>query len=438
MKISIFGMGYIGCVTGACLAESGHEVWGVDVNPEKVDMINSGVSPIVEEGIQSMIQNGLRTGRLRATLDAVEAVHATDLSVVCVGTPSNGNGSLDLSAVVAASREIGAAIKTKPSYHCVVFRSTVLPGSVRHQLIPVLEESSGCSAHRDFDVCMNPEFLREGSSVKDYYHPPFIVIGEETQRGGDLVAQMYEGITAPLERTTYEVAELLKYACNTFHALKVAYANEIGALCKSLGVDSHRVMELFALDKKLNISPAYLKPGFAFGGPCLPKDLRALLYKAKEVDMSLPVLSSLLPSNRLHMERVIERILVTKEKRIGVLGLSFKPGTDDLRESPIVSLIETLIGKGCQIKIYDPDVLLSKIFGANRRYIEKEIPHISVLMSSDLDELLSESEVIVVCKAIPGIQAAIEPHLGQKFIFDLVRLPLDRASERAQYEGICW
>ncbi|MCI0546157.1 MAG: UDP-glucose/GDP-mannose dehydrogenase family protein [Candidatus Rokubacteria bacterium] len=441
MKISVFGMGYVGSVTAACLAESGHEVWGVDVNLEKVDMINAGTSPIVEERIAEMIAASRQSGALCATADPVEALAATELSLVCVGTPSNPNGSLDLSAVLAASREIGAGLKTLDRHHTVAYRSTVLPGSVRGVLIPALEETSGKQAHRDFDVCMHPEFLREGSSVKDFYHPPFIVIGAETTRGGDLVAAMYTGIDAPVERTSYEVAEMLKYACNTFHALKVTYANEVGALCRELGIDSHRVMELFALDRKLNISPAYLRPGFAFGGPCLPKDLKALLYKAKEADVHLPVLDSVLDSNRLHLERVVDRILATRERRVGVLGLSFKPGTDDLRDSPIVTLIETLIGKGCQIQIHDPDVLLSKIFGANRRYIEKEIPHISALMAEDLDALLRESAVIVVCKASPRFDAALAPYLGRKRVFDLVRLPSTRgagAEPRPGYEGICW
>jgi GDP-mannose 6-dehydrogenase len=437
MEISVFGMGYVGCVTAACLAESGHRVWGVDVNPDKVDAIAAGESPILEDGIEDMTRRAVKAGTLQTTLDAHEAVHATDVSLVCVGTPSLGGGRLDLAAVIAVAREIGGAMKTKEGHHHVVFRSTMLPGTVRDVLIPVLEEVSGKIAHRDFDVCMNPEFLREGSSVRDFYHPPFIVIGQETERGGDAVARMYTGVEAPVARTPYEVAEMLKYACNTFHALKVAYANEIGAVAKRLGVDSHRVMELFSLDTKLNISPAYLKPGFAFGGPCLPKDLRALVHRAHEVDVQLPVLSSVLESNRLHLQRAIDAIMATGETRITVLGLSFKPGTDDLRDSPIVELIETLLGKGRHIRIYDPDVLLDKIFGANRRYIEREIPHISALMAPDLATALAESRVVVVCKPMPGLADTLASCLGDKRIFDLVRLGPGLLGGPG-YDGICW
>ncbi|HXH11226.1 MAG TPA: UDP-glucose/GDP-mannose dehydrogenase family protein [Alphaproteobacteria bacterium] len=438
MKISIFGLGYVGCVTAACLAKAGHEVWGVDVNPEKVALLNEGKSPIVEQGLADMIAEARSRGVLQATGNPRHAVCQTQLSLVCVGTPSNGNGSLDLGSVIGVSRQIGAALRHKSSYHCIVFRSTMLPGTVRKVLIPLLSESSGKRVHRDFDVCFNPEFLREGSSIADFYHPPFTVIGQETVRGGDAVAALYSGIAAPLERTTYEVAEMLKYACNGFHALKVAFANEIGVLCKSLGIDSHRVMELFALDKKLNISAAYLKPGFAFGGSCLPKDLRALLYKAKEMDVATPVLASVLESNRLHIQRVIDRILCTKRKSIGILGLSFKPGTDDLRESPIVALIETLIGKGCCVKIYDADVLPARIFGANKEFIEREIPHISSLMCATREQVLSDAEVIVIGKHDDGLKQALEPYLGEKIIFDLVRFTPNLRDGLANYDGICW
>lgn len=438
MKISIFGLGYVGCVTAACLAEAGHEVWGVDVHPGKVALLNEGKSPIVEQGLADMIAEARSRGVLQATGNPRHAVHQTQLSLVCVGTPSNGNGSLDLGNVIGVSRQIGVALRHKPSYHCVVFRSTMLPGTVRKVLIPLLSKSSGKRVHRDFDVCFNPEFLREGSSIADFYHPPFTVIGQETDRGGDAVAALYSRIDAPLERTSYEVAEMLKYACNGFHALKVTFANEIGVLCKSLGIDSHRVMELFALDKKLNISAAYLKPGFAFGGSCLPKDLRALLHKAKEMDVATPVLASVLESNRLHIQRVIDHILRTKRKSIGILGLSFKPGTDDLRESPIVALIETLIGKGCCVRIYDADVLPARIFGANKEFIEREIPHISCLMCATREQVLSDAEVIVIGKHDDGLKQALEPYLGEKVIFDLVRFTPNLRDGLANYDGICW
>jgi GDP-mannose 6-dehydrogenase len=436
MKISIFGLGYVGSVTAACLAETGHEVWGVDVSADKVAMVNAGESPVIEPRVEEMMSRAIQRGMLRATTDPRAAVAATELTLVCVGTPSLPNGSTDLSAMLDVSGQIGAALAAKSSRHCVVFRSTVPPGTVRRTLIPAVERASRRSVDRDFDVCMHPEFLREGTAVKDFYDPPFIVIGEATASGGDLVARMYDGLAAPIERTTYEVAELLKYSCNAFHALKVAFANEMGTLAKSLGVDGHRVMQLFALDKKLNVSPAYLKPGFAFGGSCLPKDLRLLMYAARQNDLALPLLGSIMESNRLHLERTLQRILATGQKRIGMLGLSFKVGTDDLRESPSVALIEVLIGKGFQVKIYDPDVMLARIFGSNKRFIEKEIPHISSLMSSDLKEVIEESGVIVVSKPSPEFQEALIAHAGDRLVYDLARVSLNGVP--ARYEGICW
>lgn len=438
MKVSLFGLGYVGCVTAACLAKSGHEVVGVDVNAEKVEMINAGKSPIIERGLDQIILERRNLGSLKATTDPVEAVFCTEVTLVCVGTPSNGNGSLNLKAVKSVGRQIGQALKAKDSYHCVVFRSTVLPGTVRNMLIPILSESSQKTAHRDFDVCFNPEFLREGSAIHDFYNPPFTAVGCATSRAGDTVAKLYNGVTGSLEQTTFEIAEMLKYACNSFHALKVSFANEIGSLCKVLGIDSHRVMDLFTRDEKLNISTAYLMPGFAFGGSCLPKDIRALLYKARELDLEIPLLSSVLESNRLHIQRLLERILHTKQKNVGILGLSFKAGTDDLRDSPTVMLVESLLGKGCHVKIYDSEVLLAKIFGANKTYIEHEIAHISSLMCSQIEEVLKDSDVIVVAKKQDYINAAIKPYLGKKMVFDLVRIGGGLCEYREKYDGICW
>jgi len=437
MKVSLFGLGYVGCVTAACLAKCGHDVLGVDVNADKVGMINAGKSPIIEEGLAEIILESQIGGRFRATTDPVEAVLNSEVSLVCVGTPSNGNGSLDLKAVKAVARQIGEALREK-NYHCVVFRSTVLPGTVRNVLIPILTEASEKTAHRDFDVCFNPEFLREGSAIHDFHHPPFTAIGCATSRGGDTVACLYDDVVAPVEKTSFEVAEMLKYACNGFHALKVTFANEIGSLCKGMGIDSHHVMELFAQDQKLNISKAYLKPGFAFGGSCLPKDLRALLYKSKELDLDSPLLRSVLESNQLHIQRLIDRILSTKKKKVGILGLSFKPGTDDLRDSPTVMLAESLLGKGCRIKIYDSEVSLAKIFGANKAYIDNEISHISTLMCARIDEVLQESDVIVVAKQQDEIEEALKPWFGKKLIFDLVRVISGRCGQPENYDGICW
>ncbi len=443
MKISVFGLGYVGCVTAACLADLGHEVCGVDINQDKISAINAGTSPIVEPQVSELIRLARERSRLWATDDPRQAILTTDLTIVCVGTPTSENGGADLTALLGATQHIGAALRDKPTRHCVVFRSTVLPGTVRTRLIPALETAANRPAHSDFDVCMHPEFLREGSAVPDFYRPPFIVIGEHTRTEGDQLAGLYASLSAPIQRTTYEAAELLKYACNAFHALKIAFANEIGTLSKILGVDSHRVMELFATDSKLNISPAYLKPGFAFGGSCLPKDLRALVHAARQLDLDLPVLSSILDSNRLHLERAIQTVLRTRQKRIGVLGLSFKPGTDDLRESPSVTLIETLIGKGCQVKVFDPDVLLSRIVGANKRFIDKEIPHISALMCSTLADVITQSEVIVISKPLDALTTAELTtaeltSLGTRIIIDLVRPPLDADHQLPNYQGLSW
>jgi GDP-mannose 6-dehydrogenase len=438
MRVSLFGLGYVGCVTAACFAKCGHEVWGVDVSVDKVDMINAGKSPIIEKGLSELIEEGHANGRFRATTNSTEAILNTDISLVCVGTPSNGNGSLDLKAVKMVAKQIGEALGEKSAYHCVVFRSTVVPGTVRNLLMPILAEASQKALHSDFDVCFNPEFLREGSAIHDFYNPPFTAVGCETPRGGDTVAGLYADVAASVEQTSFEVAEMLKYACNSFHALKVTFANEIGSLCKGLGIDSHRVMDLFTRDQKLNVSKAYLTPGFAFGGSCLPKDLRALLYKSKELDLESPLLNSVLASNQLHIHRLIERILDTKQKKIGILGLSFKAGTDDLRDSPTVMLVESLLGKGCRIKIYDSEVSLAKIFGANKAYIEHEIAHISTLMCSRIDEVLEDSDVIVVAKQQNEIRETLKPYLGKKMIFDLVRIIPSPCHHLENYDGICW
>lgn len=438
MKVSIFGLGYVGVVTAACLTKADYEVWGVDVNEDKVGMMKAGQCPIVEPGLEDLLRGGHERGKLHATTDAAEAVLGTDVSLICVGTPSKRNGSLDLHGVEVVAQQIGEVLRNKKGHHCIILRSTVLPGTTRNLLIPALEAASHKRVHKDFDVCFNPEFLREGSSIKDFYKPPFTIIGQETGRGGDAVAALYKGVEGPLERTTYEVAEMVKYACNAYHAIKVTFANEIGVLCKSMGVDSHRVMELFVLDRKLNISQAYLKPGFAFGGSCLPKDLRALMYKAKEQDIEIPVLGSAMESNRLHIQRVVDQIAAMKRKKLGFLGLSFKVGTDDLRESPIVPVIEALIGKGFKVKIYDADVHLASIFGANKKYIEHEIPHISTLMHTKIEEVIRESDVIVVSKPDKEYKEALTPYLGKKTIIDLVRLQFESETKPEHYDGICW
>jgi len=437
MKLSIFGLGYVGCVSAACFAKEGHEVVGCDVNALKVEIINSGKSPIVESGIGELIGEMVAAGLLRATTDPAEAVASTDISLVCVGTPSNANGSLDLTYVKRVCKEIGAALEPKVQRHTVVMRSTMLPGTIEDVVIPALEVYSGKKAGRDFGVCVNPEFLREGSSLKDFYAPPFTLIGADDEDTAAMVKRLYGKIDAPCFVTRTKAAEMVKYACNCFHALKVSFANEIGNVCKGLGIDSHEVMNVFCHDTKLNLSPYYLKPGFAFGGSCLPKDLRAINYKAKELDVEVPLLAATLQSNRRQVERAVEMVLAAGSKRVGVLGFSFKAGTDDLRESPMVALIETLIGKGVQLAIYDRDVNLARLFGANKEYIEREIPHVSQLMRASADEVLEHADVIVVGNKADEFREVASRLRGDQTLIDLVRL-FDSPPDAGKYEGICW
>ncbi|MDT5295782.1 MAG: GDP-mannose 6-dehydrogenase [Acidobacteriota bacterium] len=437
MKLSVFGLGYVGCVSAACFAKEGHEVTGVDVNPTKVEIINAGKSPIVEAGIGELMAEMVTAGRLRATTDSAEAVAGSEMSLVCVGTPSRDNGSLDLTYVKRVCQEIGAALEGKAGRHTVVIRSTMLPGTIEGTVTPALEVYSGKKAGADFGVCINPEFLREGTSLKDFYAPPFTLVGADDEDTSALMRRLYAKIDAPLYVTPVKAAEMVKYACNCFHALKVSFANEIGNICKGLGIDSHEVMNVFCRDSKLNLSPYYLKPGFAFGGSCLPKDLRAINYKAKELDVEVPLLSSILPSNRRQVERAVEMVLRTGRKRVGVLGFSFKAGTDDLRESPLVTLIEALIGKGIQLAIYDRDVSLARLFGANKEYIEREIPHISQLMRASVDEVLEASDVLIIGNKSEEFRR-IEGRLrGDQLVIDLVRLFDGRKSDDT-YQGICW
>ncbi|RME83406.1 MAG: UDP-glucose/GDP-mannose dehydrogenase family protein [Caldilineae bacterium] len=438
MKISVFGLGYVGSVSAGCLSALGHEVIGVDINTMKVEMINAGESPVIEAGLQEKIAEAVQRGRLRATTDAAEAVAASDVSLICVGTPSNHNGDLDLRYVERVSRQIGSALADKSAYHVVVARSTMLPGSTASSVIPALEETSGKRAGEAFGVVYNPEFLREGNAVFDFFHPPYTIIGRLDHRGAETAAALYEAIDAPLLVTPLGVAEMIKYANNAFHALKVAFANEIGNICKRHGIDSHAVMEIFCMDTKLNLSPYYLKPGYAFGGSCLPKDLRALLYHAHRLDLSVPVLESILPSNALQIKHAFELIQRAGSKKVGVLGFSFKAGTDDLRESPMVELIEMLVGKGYQVRLYDKNVSLARLHGANRVYIEREIPHIASLMCNSMEEVLATSDVIVIGTDEPEFAGALERLREGQTVIDLkrIRKNLDGLDER--YQGICW
>ena len=436
MRISIFGIGYVGCVSAACFARAGHEVIGVDVNPTKVDIINSGKSPIVEPGINELIHDEVKARRLSATTDSSEAIKASDISLVCVGTPSKPNGSLNLEHVRKVCEEIGAALAAKGARHTVVIRSTMLPGSIESVAQPALEKTSGKKAGKDFGICVNPEFLREGTSLKDFYGPPFTLIGADEEQTASVVSSLYANIDAPVFTTSVKTAEMVKYVCNCFHALKVSFANEIGNICKALELDSHEVMNVFCADTKLNLSSYYLKPGFAFGGSCLPKDLRAVSYKAKELDVEVPVLSAISITNRLQVEKALDMVLRTGNKQVGVLGFSFKAGTDDLRESPMVTLIETLLGKGLELVIYDRDVSLARLFGSNKEYIEHEIPHIAKLMRGSIDEVLNAANTIVIgnkSEEFRRIESRLRP---EQTVIDLVRL-FDRPSGDG-YQGICW
>ena len=437
MKLSVFGLGYVGCVSAACFADDGNEVIGVDVNPTKVEIINSGKSPIIEDGINEVMARVVKSGRLLATTDSERAILGSDLSLVCVGTPSNQNGSLYLRHVEQVCREIGSVLKSKKRRHIVVIRSTMLPGTVENTVITALEETSGKKAVKDFGICINPEFLREGSSLKDFYAPPFTLIGADDEETIASVRSLYAKINATVFVTSLKTAEMVKYVCNCFHALKVSFANEVGNICKALQIDSHEVMDVFCQDTKLNLSPYYLKPGFAFGGSCLPKDLRAINYKAKELDVEVPVLSAILPSNRLQIERAVEMVIRSGKKRVGVLGFSFKAGTDDLRESPMVTLIETLIGKGYDLAIYDRDVSLARLVGANKEYIEREIPHISKLMRDTIDAVLTDSEIIIIGNQADEFRSVAERLQNDQQLIDLVRLFNDRTSNE-NYQGICW
>lgn len=437
-NISVFGLGYVGCVSAACFAKEGHQVVGVDVSQSKVDMINDGKATIVEHGIAELVSEMKAAGRLRATTSVSDAVRHSSISLVCVGTPSAPNGSLDLSYVERVCFEIGAALKDKSTRHTIVIRSTVLPGSTEDIAAAAIERGSGRTRHKDFGLSMNPEFLREGTSIKDFYDPPFTVVGAEDEATAKAVSELYAGLDAPVRVVAIRVAEMIKYACNCFHGLKVGFANEIGNVCKALGVDSHEVMRIFCEDTKLNISPYYLKPGFAFGGSCLPKDLRAVSYRARQLDVPTPILAATLQSNDLQVKRAVDMVLATGSRKVGVLGLAFKAGTDDLRESPMVTLIEHLIGKGVSVTIYDREVTSARLIGANKEYVEREIPHIWTLMQGTIDEVLSQSEAVVIGNGSPEFRSIGDRLTDGQIVVDLVRAFGSRRSDGKRYEGICW
>jgi GDP-mannose 6-dehydrogenase len=437
--ISVFGLGYIGSVTAACLAYKGHRVMGVDLNPVKVECLESGRSPVFEPGLQEMTAACRQACRLHATTDAARAIQESEVTFICVGTPSRRNGSLDLSAIERVCEEIGQALRGKEDFHTLVLRSTILPGTTESVAIPILEASSGKRAGSDFAVCVNPEFLREGCAVADFLHPPFTILGAAHPDHLAPLCVLYDWVPARIFQASLAAAEMVKYVCNAFHAVKVSFANEIGTLCKCLGVDTDAVMEMFTSDTKLNLSSAYLTPGFAFGGSCLPKDLRALTYCAQKSDLTLPLLESVLPSNQQHIDRALEAVLQTGKKRVALLGLSFKPDTDDLRESPQVSLVKRLLGEGCQVRIWDDQVVLGRLLGSNRQFIEEVIPHIGCLLTDDLQHAVETAEIVLVATRAIGKQRLAKCLRPGHTVIDLVNLePYRRVESAASYEGICW
>jgi GDP-mannose 6-dehydrogenase len=438
MRVSVFGLGYVGGVSAASLAADGHHVVGVDVNADKVAAINAGHSPIVEPGLDDLVARAIAAGHLRATTDAGDAVRDSEVSIVCVGTPSRRNGSLDLTYLRRVCEQIGRELAALDRYHVVVVRSTVLPGTTHDVVIPAIERESGKKYGEGFGVSVNPEFLREGTALQDFRRPPLTVVGHNHAADASGTIALYQSIDAPLVSTSIRVAEMTKYTSNAWHALKVCFANEIGNLCKRLDVDSHEVMDIFCRDEKLNLSSYYLKPGFAFGGSCLPKDVRALQYRAKEVDADLPVLAQILASNRLQIQHAFDQIMETGRNKIGLLGFSFKAGTDDLRESPIVILAESLLGKGCSLRIYDKNVSLARLVGANKAYIEGQIPHLSSLLCDSIDDVIESSDVIVVGNAAPEFVPAVKRCRADQIVIDLVRLPICGSLLQADYRGLCW
>jgi GDP-mannose 6-dehydrogenase len=438
MNISIFGLGYVGAVSLACLARDGHQVIGVDIDPDKLDLIRQGRSPIVEEGIQELMASVVAAGKVTVTDDVSEALQHSDVSFICVGTPSSPNGSQDQSALLKIARQLGESLKSKTGRHLVVFRSTVIPGTVEDVLVPLIEELSGKRRDIEFDVCFQPEFLREGTSIKDYDKPPFTVVGTDSETAREILRQLFGHLPSTFFATSIRTAEMVKYCCNTFHALKITFANEVARLCEPLRVDPMEVMELVCQDRQLNISPAYLKPGFAFGGSCLPKDIRGILHMAKQRDVELPMIGSLLASNRLHIEHAVQKILATGERKVAVIGLAFKSGTDDLRESPLVALVEQLIGKGLQLLIYDPEVALSRLLGTNKRYIAERVPHIGELLLADLQKVVDHSNVVILGSSDESVQERLATALKPNHhLIDLVSVK-NKCAFSCHYDGLCW
>jgi GDP-mannose 6-dehydrogenase len=420
MRIAVYGLGYVGSVSAACLAAAGHDIIGVDVDPHKLSMIRAGRSPINEPGLDDVLGRMVASGRISVTDDTAAAVRGSELSLICVGTPSRRNGSLETTYLERVMEQIGAALAGATTYHVIAVRSTVLPGVVRSRLVPILERASGRTCGDDVGVCVNPEFLREGSAIRDFEKPAFTLVGESDPRAGDLLLRAYAHLQAPVHRVAADEASMVKYASNMFHAVKVAFGNEVGALCQPLGIDGQRVMQVFCADRDLNISPRYLRPGFGFGGSCLPKDLRAMVHVAKECDLTVPLLASVLPSNDAHIQRVVDLVLDRGKPHVGLLGLSFKPGSDDLRESPFVRLAEALIGKGVPLRIHDPDVSLDEVFGRNRAYVQEHLPHVGQLMGDAGADVIDSAEVVIIGKPLVQLDTLLARRRDDQLVIDLV------------------
>jgi len=438
MNISIFGMGYVGAVSMACLARDGHRVIGVDIDPYKLDLIRSGKSPIVEERIQELMADVVASGKITVTHDVTAAVHDSDISFVCVGTPSASNGSQDQRAVLKIARQFAEALKHKHGRHVFVFRSTVVPGTVEDLLVPLIEQDSGKRCNVEFDVCFQPEFLREGTSIQDYDKPPFTIVGTDSDYARKKLHELFGHLPCEFQVTSIRSAEMIKYCCNNFHTVKITFANEVARLCAALKVDPFEVMALVCQDKHLNISAAYLKPGYAFGGSCLPKDLRATLYMAKQYDLNLPMLASLLPSNQAHIDHAFEKVMSTGQRKVAMIGLAFKSGTDDLRESPLVSLAERLLGKGMDLVIYDGEVSLSRLLGANKRYIDEHIPHLGELLRPSLPKVVTHGDILILGSSDPLVHAELKTLLQPHHRLIDLALMEDVTGLPCVYEGLCW
>ncbi len=438
MQVSIFGLGYVGAVSLACLARDGHRVVGVDVDQAKLDLIVAGRTPVVEEGMVQLMADVAAGGLVSVTREARQAVKETEMSLICVGTPSAANGSQDQTAMLGLARDVGIAMREKTAPHVFVFRSTLVPGTVEDVLLPIIEAESGKKDGVDFHVCFQPEFLREGSSIRDYDKPPYTIVGANAEAPATKLRELFGHLPCEFYTTSIRAAEMVKYCCNNFHALKITFANETARLCEALEVDPFEVMDLVCKDRQLNISSAYLKPGFAYGGSCLPKDLRATMYLAKIRDVDLPMQAAIAVSNRSHIDHAIAKVMVSGKRKIGMIGLSFKTGTDDLRESPLVLLAEHFVGKGMQLRIYDPEVQLSSLLGANRQYIERHVPHIAKLLDNNIATVIAESELLVVGLGDRRVCAALIDHVqADQIVLDLVNLS-DRDELRGHYVGLCW